>query len=114
MVALVIAAVILVVVGAIAAWATRGELAPMPAVVMIYAVVIAGALVGVGLYFRVQDQRLYDQCVTAVDARDGTRKQNDALYDRLEDRGLAEDADYMRAQQAINLPARSIDECKEP
>lgn len=114
MTALVIAAALVLVVGTVTAIATRGLPAPMPPVVMIYSVVLSAGLVGVGAYLRYQDQRLYDACVNSVTRSDGNRAQHLAIYDVLDEEGVTEISGRLRAELDINLPERSLDECKEP
>lgn len=89
----------------------RGKMAPLSPLVLLFGVVIAGALAITGGYFRFVSQETYDDCAASVSRSDGNRAQHLAIAQRLDDRGLHDDAEYLRSQLRANLPDRSIDEC---
>lgn len=110
-----IAVVIIAVLTALAMIATRHKILKAPLTILVLGCVAIGWVVSVSAYNRLQAQRAYDTCSTSVTRSDGNRTQWHDLADRLEARGLPDDAEFLRTQLNLNLPDRSLAECpKEP
>lgn len=98
----------------------KGRKAPAAQVIVLYGLGLVGVLLIGGLVTRWNAQRTYDNCVVAVNGRNGVRRHFDFLYGYVAHGGdpnapiRPQTEAFIAAAQADldqNLPARKLEEC---